>query len=160
MVRSSGRGGDVTMAMTREMNLPAALVAFLAVVGCSTSGAESTGTERAAVGGTCVADSDCAGSYAAQQVGRCGPDVVCDQGTCRAECLGTCDAAIAEGCPAGSLCTASASPSPDFRTASVCTKRVLHCTSADQCPIQVPGDGTWTCESGVCRFPGHVYPYE
>lgn len=140
-----------------------ALAVLTGSLACTSQSSETTATDRAAVGGTCVRDADCTDSHAAQQLGRCAPDVVCDHGTCRAECLGICEPASnieGGGCPAGSLCTASSKPNPDFGAAAVCTKRVLHCTDVAQCPSANPGPGAWSCLDGTCRFPGLTYPFE
>lgn len=139
------------------------ILTVVMLVACTAQSPEQASSQRTAIGGTCTRDEDCTDSKAAQELGRCAPDVVCDHGTCRAECLGTCEAdprIASGGCPEASLCTASAERNPGFGAGTVCTKRVLRCASVAQCPTQKPGVGEWSCTDGICRFPGYAYPFE
>lgn len=108
----------------------------------------------------CSVDDDCRGSHEAEQAGRCAPDVYCTAaGTCRAECLGTCSQTLGGSnlCPKGGVCNKPAVGRPGAADAFVCTKRILPCAQASDCPVYRPGAGEWSCTSGACVFPGFVY---
>ena len=130
----------------------ALLATCAAIIGCPPFGATP-----------CETASDCAGSAEAEAAGRCGPELACIDGACRAECLGHCEITPTRfptnPCESGGLCDQPAQPttiSSGFR----CTKLPIRCRVATDCPVFKPDAGDWSCEDGVCRFPGFRYEYE
>lgn len=147
--------------------------AFLFLLTLATAGVAAT----VACGGEdatpCTSWQDCQDSAEAEALRPCDNggqgavihvDTACVRGRCRAECASTC---IPYGCSTpGAVCetpapTRSISPSNVVRS---CTKNPIACTTAADCPLEQPRSATsageWSCESGVCRYPGFTYAFE
>lgn len=149
-----------------KMALTAGLVGVSfegAACGSTTEGRQSP--TLAQMGTPCRTADDCRDSLEAQQVGRCGPELACVSGGCRAECLGSCGGASEAYNPCGELdergiCNQPARPGPNAIDNYICTKRQIHCVTSADCPIYLPGEGQWSCDSEVCVFPGYRAPYD
>jgi hypothetical protein len=149
------------------------LLAFAA--SCSSSspanpdggGAGASGTTGGAGGAgaaECSSNAECASSEAAMAVAqkKClDPEVYCLAGTCVGACADTCVVARADfdPCQKG-LCAPS--PYEGSKNLSFCTMLPVKCATADDCPKVLPpppdgGAAAWTCESGICRYPGFEY---
>lgn len=110
----------------------------------------------------CVLHADCSSSPEALSLGRCAPEIACVEGGCMAWCAERCSVAREDVNPCtteGWICAESQSAgTTEF---AVCRATEISCSSASDCPKYLPkGDGAWTCESDVCRFPGFAYAYE
>lgn len=111
-----------------------------------------------ASGGTCTVNSDCTDSPAAQALSgvRClALETYCLDGTCYADCAGSCTVVRTDTnpCPPQRLCT---------RFPPVCKIVPIRCSQAADCPSYLPpvadgGVGAWSCEEGLCAYPGLVY---
>jgi hypothetical protein len=104
----------------------------------------------------CAMDDECADF--AHRLGRCGPkEVWCsDKGQCTGGCRDLCVTADPRVtvCPERLVCsdTGATNPMP-----SSCTALPISCDSEADCPLFLPGDGSWECVEGICRFPGFTY---
>lgn len=118
-------------------------------------------TMAACDGDHCSTDADCAGSPASQQAGRCGPEVACVESTCRAECAAFVCKVVRQDenpCPNERICTQTAKTVGDEGR---CTNKPISCRSTEDCPLYRPNaNGDWSCDEGICRFPGHRYNWE
>jgi len=110
-------------------------------------------------GTACARHTDCTNSQEAMDVGRCAPEAACVEGHCRAWCPQTCSVALEDvnPCEEGYVCSESVS---GVEPRTTCRATEIACDSADQCPLYRPGDGAWSCEDNICRFPGFSYLYE
>lgn len=105
----------------------------------------------------CVVHADCWDSPIAQDQGRCGPQVACIEGTCDAWCPDLCEVIDPNVNPC---------PEPGWICAPIaigprCSPVEVECQTIDDCPDYRPSpEGSWTCEQGICRFPGFHYLYE
>lgn len=102
----------------------------------------------------CETWTDCLDSDVAHAVERCAADIVCVQSTCEAACTEGCQIVRddANPCPEGQLCTQGAGQKD-----GLCVSHPIECIDATNCPAFRPGDGLWSCESGLCQFPSYSY---
>lgn len=130
--------------MSRAFFIAALLVAFAA--GC---GDDAT---------SCDVHADCNGSKESLEAGRCGPSSACVDNECVAWCPQQCGAQADgdEPCEDGYVCT---EPMSGTVGRAICSATEIECEDAAQCPKERPGDGEWTCEDSICRFPGFSYLY-
>jgi hypothetical protein len=138
----------ILLAMRPMKSCALALAALLAscVAGC---GDDAT---------PCDVHADCNGSKESLEAGRCGPSSACVDGECIAWCPQRCGPLADDDAPCedGYVCTEPMS-GPAGRP--ICSATEIECEDAAQCPKERPGDGEWTCEDQVCRFPGFSYLY-
>ena len=115
------------------------------------------------IGGSCLLNEECRDSPAsrAEPDLRCIRENYCLGGICHSECTSVCTAVRADinPCPTPWLCTQL----PASGGTSVCKIVPIVCETADTCPKYKPpmpdgGLSDWTCENGICRFPGFEYP--
>lgn len=104
----------------------------------------------------CETNSDCADSEAARWLinKRCPrQEVYCWQSRCVGECSTRCEVVRVDenSCPSPSICGGK-------DEMQFCTWLPIECATAEDCPRVRPGEGEWTCEVGLCRFPGWESP--
>ena len=125
---------------------------FLAVVMLSILACDSSDENE------CIVHDDCWNSPVSQELGRCGGTVACVEGVCDAWCPEPCEISDPEVNPCtkpGWICA------PFDATWSRCKPTEVDCETIDDCPDYRPSaDGAWTCDEGICRFPGFSYLYE
>jgi hypothetical protein len=111
--------------------------------------------------GPCMQAADCADSPAANSIKniRCMIEVYCLAGLCHADCMPACTTVRDDenSCDEPKLCKPSR-----FSSRSFCAALPIACTSPEDCPNYRPkrSDGTqseWTCEAGICTYPGYEY---
>jgi hypothetical protein len=114
------------------------------------------------MGGSCALNSDCVNSPAALAVAaaKCLDEVFCLSGICRGECTHSCVVVRSDidPCPTPRLCVKI----PAGAGLSLCKITPVPCTVPSDCPAVRPvlpdgGQAAWTCEDGVCRYPGFEY---
>lgn len=119
---------------------------------CSTSG-----------GTTCKVADDCWNTPESQELGRCAPkEVACVQRSCRAACGQLCEVVDPHINPCKDphlICNQAQNDSVDL---PFCAAAPIACERAEDCPVSLPetGSGAWSCDSGICRFPGFRYAWE
>jgi len=126
---------------------------FAVLVSCSN---DEHGTVR-----SCVTHDDCLGG-GGEFPERCAPrDWYCHEETCVRQCAQLCQVVREDVNPCSDeklICNeAQGTPieSPH------CTGRPIECSSTADCPLFRPSDaGSWSCERGICRFPGFQYASE
>jgi hypothetical protein len=105
----------------------------------------------------CVVHDDCWSSPISQAQGRCGPQVACIEGVCDAWCPDSCEVTDPDVNPCtepGWICA------PVDGSWSRCSPTEIDCETIDDCPHHRPArNGAWTCDDGICRFPGFSYLY-
>lgn len=110
----------------------------------------------------CERHDDCWKSPAAQALGRCAPQVLCESDVCRAWCPEVCSVAQEDVNPCsdqGFVCNEPRSSSSS--TPSFCVAHPIGCTTAEQCPRYRPSfEHQWECIDGLCRFAGFSYASE
>ena len=109
-------------------------------------------------GGNCASNSDCTNSAAAQALAgaRCtGWETYCLNGTCFADCAGSCLAIRSDinPCPPQRFCA------PELGSCKIVP---ISCGEASDCPAYLPplpdgGVAAWTCDAGICAYPGIDY---
>ncbi len=113
----------------------------------------------------CTSHADCYNSQVAEDLGRCAPiEVYCSNRTCRATCGQICttaNSAVNACSDPELLCNDATTPAE----INFCTALPIACTSVDDCPLYRPPDAQgiqhdWTCERGLCRYPGFRYKWE
>jgi hypothetical protein len=118
----------------------------------------SAWTADGAVGGACQNNADCVGSPAdlTSRPVRCvGKDLYCLDGLCHAECRDSCTQLRTDvnPCPAPRICVPITGLGIAF-----CSLTPPPCQAAADCPTyRPPVDGSsadWTCDQGICRYPG------
>jgi hypothetical protein len=114
------------------------------------------------VGGACGVNADCLNSPAAKGVSaaKCLTELFCLDGICHGDCTNTCVVVRSDTnpCLAPRLCVTFAVGGG----ISLCEIAPVQCSSVGDCPFVRPllpdgGQADWTCESGVCRYPGFQY---
>lgn len=93
---------------------------------------------------------------------RCTPqDWYCRNETCVHGCAQSCQVAREDVNPCSDeklICNEPQGAPIEFQH---CTGRPIECSSTADCPLFKPSDeGSWTCDSGICRFPGFQYAAE
>ena len=138
--------------------------------GCASAGAAACGglgggDADGAPASECTNNAACTDSEAAKAIAmkKClEPEVYCLEGKCVGSCADVCVVARADfnPCQQG-LCA----PSPYEASAalSFCTMLPVKCATAKECPKVLPpspdgSTGQWSCENGICRYPGFEYP--
>jgi hypothetical protein len=113
----------------------------------------------------CNENADCAKSTAADKARdlKCLlPEVYCLQNKCAFGCGAVCTVARVDVNPCDQgICAPS--PYQGSKDMSFCTMLPVKCDSTSDCPRYLPSvaggqDGSWTCEGGVCTYPGFDYP--
>jgi hypothetical protein len=109
-------------------------------------------------GGVCAINADCVDSAAAEAIKniRCsGLEIYCLQGECHADCADSCTAVRTDvnPCPSPRLCAPAM---------GVCKIVPIRCQGDGDCPVYRPpttdgGTGAWTCDAGICAYPGFQY---
>jgi hypothetical protein len=138
----------------------------LGLVWCMLSAAGCSSKQE---GPPCVTHDECWSSGVGEALGRCAPkEMVCDQGTCSGSCAQACETIQADVNP----CDDAQLVCNDARDLSAIAAGIVHCTgveiacsSVDQCPLFLPpapegSVAAWSCEAGVCRYPGFSYKYQ
>ena len=114
-------------------------------------------------GAECQTTADCKDSAAATKARdlKClVPEVHCLEHACKFGCAANCTVARADvnPCQQG-LCAHS--PYPVTKAMNFCTMLPVGCDSSVDCPKYLPptaaGGATWSCEEGICRYPGFEY---
>lgn len=106
----------------------------------------------------CDVHADCVDSKEGLEAGRCGPSSACVAGECVAWCPQPCGAeADVASCEDGYVCS---EPMSGMAGRAICSATEIACDDVAQCPKERPGDGEWTCDDQVCRFPAFSYLYE
>ena len=117
-------------------------------------------------GTRCSVADDCWNAPEGQQLGRCFPkDLACVNGTCRIDCAELCEMIDPKLNPCRDrrqICNQSESGRIDH---PYCTRSPIACGSAEDCPLFLPDTAgaetaRWSCDAGVCRFPGFQYVWE
>jgi hypothetical protein len=113
---------------------------------------------------TCNVNADCVDSQAAKDIEpiRCGPkDLYCLEGTCHGECRELCEVVRDDmnPCSEPRHCVRQGDSSDAL---SFCTIMPIPCDTADDCPayrtvLPEGGQGEWSCDDEVCRYPGVEY---
>lgn len=112
-------------------------------------------------GNDCSVNSDCVDSSAAEAIAekKCPSEVYCIDGTCHGECRTLCEPIRTDTnpCDGSRLCA----PSTAEANVGLCTMKPIVCSSAAECPVYLAAtDGAsaeWTCEAGICFYPGWMY---
>jgi len=114
------------------------------------------------VGGSCQVNADCANSPAAAALAnvRCaGGEIYCWNAECYSDCMDTCTVVRTDvnPCPTPRICE------PRFGgQQSFCAMTPAKCQTAADCPVYLPrvdgGPSSWSCEAGVCAYPGYEFP--
>lgn len=114
------------------------------------------------IGGACNVNADCINSPAANGPGlaKCADELFCLDGVCHGDCMQECVVVRSDidPCPAPWLCVTPANGGG----MSICMIKPVQCTSATDCPKALPrlpdgGQAQWTCEAGICQYPGYQY---
>ena len=111
----------------------------------------------------CKVADDCWNTPETHELGRCAPkEVACVQGSCRAACGQLCEVVDPNLNPCkdpSRVCTQSQNNSVDL---PFCAAAPIACEGAEDCPVSLPqtGSGAWSCDDGVCRFPGFQYTWQ
>ena len=96
---------------------------------------------------------------------KCTGEWVCAGGFCVYGSRGICE--TEDACPEGTVCGMSydwyhdPANYPDSFT-GICTQNPVTCQASGDCPAFPPHglvDGQWSCEQGVCAFPGYKPAY-
>lgn len=111
----------------------------------------------------CSTNADCENSSAADDLKgvRCaGQELYCLNRKCRSGCMAPCSVVRTDvnPCPEPRLCTPKLDGSVSF-----CTITPTTCESADDCSSFLPPTSSaetaqWSCEEGLCVYPGYEYP--
>jgi len=107
----------------------------------------------------CSSHDDCWDSHAVQEAGKCAPEAWCEEGICQAKCEALCHAQDgASSCGGGLICNQSQSELA-HDSPGRCTRHPIPCETVADCPVVRPTteSGEWSCEEGICRFPGFSY---
>ena len=117
----------------------------------------------------CAAHDECWSSSITDALGRCAPkEMACDHGTCTGSCAQPCETIQADVNP----CDDAALICNDARDLNASASGFVHCTgveipcnNVEQCPLYLPpapagSEAAWSCEAGVCRYPGFNYKYQ
>lgn len=113
----------------------------------------------------CAVANDCWNTPEGARLGRCAPkEVACVAGSCRVACPQLCEVVDPHTNPcrdAKQVCNESRSGRVDL---PYCASGPIACDSSADCPLYVPVDDAnegaeWTCEAGVCHFPGFDYAW-
>jgi hypothetical protein len=113
------------------------------------------------IGGSCSVNKDCHQSPAARGISteRCADEIYCLGGVCYAACTKMCAVVRSDvdPCPPPRLCVHFA-----VSSVSLCKITPVECTLATDCPLARPpsadgGQAEWSCEDGICRYPGFEY---
>lgn len=93
---------------------------------------------------------------------RCAPkDWYCRNETCEVQCAQVCEVAREDVNPCNDTSLICNEPQGTPIELPHCTGRPIECSSAADCPAFKPSEaGSWSCESGVCRFPDFQYASE
>lgn len=110
---------------------------------------------------SCATHEDCL-SVVEDYPERCAPrDWYCRNETCEVSCAQTCQVVREDVNPCAEehlICNEAQGTPIEL---PYCTGRPIECSSTDDCPLFKPSDaGSWTCDSGICRFPGFQYASE
>ena len=108
-------------------------------------------------GTECRVNSDCSPTEAL----RCAAeDVYCLNGQCHQDCTEQCEAIRTDmnPCRESQLCA----PRPDDSGVGYCTIMPIRCLNVNFCPVYQPQTGAepdaeWSCEGGICTYPGFSY---
>lgn len=122
------------------------------------------GCEADGPSNTCAVNADCLDSQAALDIEpiRCGPkDLYCLDGVCHGECREPCEVVRddANPCNEHEHCVRYGGSGDAI---SFCTIMPIPCAAVDECPAYRPvlpegGQHEWSCDDGVCRYPGLEY---
>jgi hypothetical protein len=110
----------------------------------------------------CQTRTDCASnSELSERIGRCNSEIVCESGHCYGECVERCSVSREDVNPCTKpdfVCNEPMVPkNDDF----YCRAHEITCKSLTDCPKYRPVlSESWTCDDGVCRFPGFKYSIE
>lgn len=109
----------------------------------------------------CATHDECL-SAAGEFPERCAPrDWYCHDGACEVSCAQICEVASDDVNPCTDTTLICNEPQGSSIELPHCTGRPIECSSPADCPLFKPSDnGTWTCEGGVCQFPGFSYASE
>ena len=109
---------------------------------------------------SCTTHDDCLGAVE-DYPERCAPrDWYCRSEVCEVGCAQTCQVARNDVNPCDNETLICNEP-PGGAELPYCTGRPIECSSTDDCPLYKPtDDGDWTCEDGICEFPGFSYASE
>lgn len=134
------------------------LCVVLHLVGCTEESAAVESSQDAGRG-PCHSNADCEDSEAAKMAAelKCPfSEFYCLAGQCQFDCGDVCMIARVDVNPCVKGICISRPQAPEI---TYCTMLPVKCDSAEDCPAYLPSqDGTWTCEQGICRFPGFTYP--
>lgn len=137
---------------------------FAALVVCVFAATQSVMCSGSDTPSACETADDCWNTPEAEGLGRCAPkEAACVRGACRIACPQLCEAVEPNVNPCREpalVCNQSSSGSVDL---PFCAHAPIACESVDDCPVTRPSTaeaGEWTCEQGVCRFPGFAYVWE
>lgn len=114
-------------------------------------------------GTACKVPDDCWNTPETEKLGRCAPkEVACMQSSCRAACGALCEVVDPNLNPCKNpqlICTQSQNNEVAL---PFCAAAPLACDAAEDCPVSLPqtGSGSWSCDNGICRFPGFQYAWE
>jgi hypothetical protein len=112
----------------------------------------------------CSANADCSDSAAAQALAgqKCSsPEVYCLEGRCEGRCGEQCEVVRTDVNPCNEgICAPSQYGA--FKNLSFCTMLPVACATSADCPKYLPAapDGAaaqWSCEGGVCSYPGFEF---
>jgi len=114
------------------------------------------------IGGVCIVNADCLDSPAQRDFAfTCADETYCLEGLCHVACVSQCVMVRSDvnPCISPRICTQL----PGSGGMAVCKITPVPCTTAATCPLYKPaladgGLGEWTCENGICQYPGYVNP--
>lgn len=112
---------------------------------------------------SCRTNAECEDSDVARSLAKikCPSEVYCLNGKCDGACNPSCKDVRSDlnSCGDAGLCVPLPGSGDD--PSGLCSLRPIECTSADECPAFKPATaadgGKWSCDDGICSYPGYTY---